>query len=75
MNENLKKIIAGIIGVGVIGGGVLALSDKPDCDYEIQYEKEEKTVCITNEQFDAIIENLNKTEEIEWGSLRSWDQI
>lgn len=75
MNENFKKIIAGIIGASAMGGGILVMSDKPECDYEIQYEKEEKTVCITNDQFDAIIENLNKTEDIEWGSLRSWDQL
>lgn len=56
MNDNLKKIIAGIIGAGAIAGGSIIVSNKIDCDYELRYQEE--TLCISKEIKEAIESQL-----------------
>ena len=54
MNNDIKKIIAGLIAGGALVGGGTAVKDKMDCKYVVEYKQEQ--ICI-DDQVKEILES------------------
>lgn len=70
MKTETKKIIAGILATGGVVSGGFMLSDKQNCDYEIEYQGE--MICLSESEFKAMKEHI---EAPSWDNLDTWDKL
>ena len=68
--DNLKKIVGGLIAGGVIAGGSITISDKLNCEVEVNYQGQ--NICFSQEEVEALQNNLNTPT---WDTTQTWDKL